>query len=234
MKTHLLLVAFFGTLLVFTGAVNGQRPATKATRSTPPPPSAPPATTVTELQQVFGTLEGRVYTNQYFGFEIHIPDDLEVAERGLQQLYADAGLDTIKNKTEKDTAQLDEAAKRTINMLLITKLPIGSPGNSAIEFTTAKQPPGATSRQAAAATSVVMTSTGSFKVAGRQGPKKLGSYTYEIIDLESSVFGATLDHRMFVTVIKNYSLVITITKLKEDTYDEFEALISSIAPIKKQ
>lgn len=188
---------------------------------------------VSEIRQVFGTVEDRTYVNKFFGFTLEVPKEMTISDRLDQEMYADAGVDVMKSQTQLDTSELDAAVKTTINMLLVTKLPVGSPENSGIEIASTKQVTGVTAKMALTASESVMTSTGSFKVVNRFQPRKIGSYTYEISDMESTAFGIPLDHRMFVTMLKGYSVIITITKQKDGSYDEFEQLIGNIKRAKK-
>ncbi len=197
-----------------------------------PPNPAPPRSVSVDIVELFGELKDRTYLNRFFGFKLNIPDELTILDRTEIKLYNDAGADMIKAHDESGTAKLDDAVRRSINILVITKLPPGTVGNSAIEFVTAKQMAGVTSKMVLAETVSVMTGTGTFRKRGSLPTSKFGGIPFEGVDMESSAFGVPLRHRTYVTVIKNYALVITLTLQKDTPPDEFEKLLQSIEQLK--
>jgi hypothetical protein len=194
-------------------------------RAVPPPPPRDPSVDLVEL---FGDLDGRTYTNRFFGFKMKVPDEFTILDRTEIKIYNDAGADLMKSKDESGTSKLDEAVQRSINILVITKMPPGRPGNSAVEFVTARQATGVTSKMVLAETVKVMTATGTFTATGSLAATKFGGLTFVGVDLESTAFGIPLSHRTYVTMVKNYALVITMTLQKDTLPDEFERLLRSI------
>ncbi len=204
-----------------------------AQSSPPPPKPAPPRPVSVDIVELFGELKDRTYLNRFFGFKLEIPEELTILDRTEIKLYNDAGAEMIKSQAESGTAKLDDAVRRSINILVVTKLPLGAVGNSAIEFVTAKQMEGATSKMVLAETVSVMTGTGTFRKTGVLPTTKFSGIPFEGVDMESTAFGVPLHHRTYVTVIKNYALVVTLTLQKNTPPDEFEKLLQSIEPIRK-
>lgn len=229
MIKNLKWVALFAVVHLFSASIFGQKSKPKA----PQTPKAVITADPIDANEILGIVEDHTYTNKFFGFELKVPDDMTILERPQQELYSEAGIDIIKSKADGSTSQFDSAYKRTINLLVISKLPPGTSGNSAAEFGTTKQMTGVTSKMVMAATASVMTSTGSFKLVANLPSKKFGGFTFVGSDFESTAFDVPLDHRIYITMHKGFSLVISITTSKDAGFTEFEDLFENIKPIKK-
>ncbi|CAN5742648.1 hypothetical protein BH24ACI3_BH24ACI3_11840 [soil metagenome] len=197
-------------------------------KQSPPPPPVPKPVQIAEL---YGDVDGRTYSNRFFGFKLHVPDKFTIMDREDIKIYTDAGVDMIKAQDVSGSSKLDEAVRRSINVLVITKLPPGTPGNSAVEFVAAKQAPGVTSKMVLAETLSVMTATGSFKRIGSSYVARFGGISFDGVDFESTSFGAPLRHRSYITMIKGYTLLISITQQLDSNEEEFEGLLKTITKI---
>lgn len=203
--------------------------AQKNTRRTPVPRPAPAKPVSVS---VFGKLTDRNYENAFFGFKFSIPEDLTILNTAEVEVYNKAGIDSMKSNDKSGSNALGDAAGRSIPILAIAKLPPGSPGNSALEFTVAKQPAKATADVVKALSVKVMTATGSFKLTKNISSARFGGVVYTGVEMESTAFGAPLLHRTYYLVKNGYALVVGITFQKGTEPTEWEDLLNTFEAVK--
>lgn len=222
--TVILAVGFF----LFSTSIFAQKPAPP-----PRPASPPPSVSASDTKAILGELDGHIYTNDFFGFTMSIPENFTILERTELELLADAGVDMIKSKNEGSSKTIEESAARTINILAITKFPAGRPGNAALEFAATRQISGVTPTMALQANVTLMTSTGSFKLIDRLKSVKFGGIVFEGAILESTAFGVPLRHFFYSGIVKNHSLLLAIAAPIDSSGDEFMPILQGMEPIKK-
>jgi hypothetical protein len=74
-----------------------------------------------------GVVIGSVYQNNYFGLRVRIPAGWNIEGDAVKKDLTERGKASIVPKNEQEKAQFDAAADRTLKLLIISKLPVGTP-----------------------------------------------------------------------------------------------------------
>ena len=76
----------------------------------------------------YGVISNSTYQNDYFGLRITIPPDWNIQGDDIKQKLKEGGKAVIVPKDELDRTQMEAAVERTVNLLSISKFPLGEPG----------------------------------------------------------------------------------------------------------
>ncbi len=74
-----------------------------------------------------GELEDNIYTNEYFGLTITLPEGWSVPNKEIQKKILSAGKNMVAGNDEELQKQLDLGELNSFNLLFVSKYPIGSP-----------------------------------------------------------------------------------------------------------
>lgn len=99
----------------------------RAQQETKPAVAASPTSTPTPAP-ASGVITDSVYRNDYFGLRINIPQGWTVQGDDIKQQISERSKAIVVPKDEPDKAQLDAAIDRTLNLLTVSKFPLGAPG----------------------------------------------------------------------------------------------------------
>jgi hypothetical protein len=87
-----------------------------------------------------GVITGSVYQNDYFGLRLTIPAGWNIGGDAVKKKITEGGKTSIVPKNEQDKTQIEAAVDRTINLLTISKVPLGTPGQLNALFMTLAEP----------------------------------------------------------------------------------------------
>lgn len=92
-----------------------------------PAVSAGPTSTPTPAP-ASGVITDSVYRNDYFGLRITIPQGWTIQGEDVKERVKEKAKDVIVPKDDQDKHELEAAVERTLNLLTISKFPLGAPG----------------------------------------------------------------------------------------------------------
>lgn len=99
----------------------------RAQQEAKPAVSASPTSTPTPAP-ASGVVTDSVYRNDYFGLRITIPQGWTIQGEDVKQRVKETAKDVIVPKDGQDKHELEAAVERTLNLLTISKFPMGAPG----------------------------------------------------------------------------------------------------------
>lgn len=71
----------------------------------------------------YGTLDGSVYTNRYFGLQLTIPARWQVPDDQAKARINQAGRDLLKSENQKVQENIDASVQNTVQLLTLYKYP---------------------------------------------------------------------------------------------------------------
>jgi len=200
-----------------------------AQKATPtPPPSPKTVQNNISAADFFGDLIESRYMNRFFQFSLIIPKEYIVLNREELEIYSRTGTDRIKGSAEGKTPMFDKAAQATIPLIAISRKPPGSSDNSALEIVVVKQPSGAMASIVLSQTIKVMTETSTYVVNRNLGSIDFGGRSFAAVDADTTAFSVPLKQRTFITMQRDYALMITITYSSESGLRSFEEMLKSL------
>jgi hypothetical protein len=133
------LVRIIPHLFVIILLCGGEGKAQSSSTPQEPKPSATP-TAPTNSPLEYGVISGSQYENSYFGLRLTIPSGWTIQGDAVKSEIKERGKESIVAKTEQEKAQFEAAVNRTLNLLTISKLPLGTPGQANALFMTIAEP----------------------------------------------------------------------------------------------
>src|SRR5258708_34859092 len=73
----------------------------------------------------WGTMEGRTYTNAFFGFRIPFPADGVIVSQAETEVYRNAGADLLKSGNEQINKLVEDAKTKEIILVNYASKPVG-------------------------------------------------------------------------------------------------------------
>ncbi len=118
--SHLFILVVFCCTAAHTQPGHAQQEAKPAVPASPTStPTPAPAS---------GVITDSVYRNDYFGLRITIPQGWTIQGDDVKQRVKEKAKDVIAPKDGHDKHELEAAVERTLNLLSISKFPMGAPG----------------------------------------------------------------------------------------------------------
>ena len=225
--THALL-----TLTLLAAAV----PARAQTGNTQPPPPAPMATVVpAESPDEKGRLQGRTYTNDYFGVSFDVPQGWVAQDAAMKQHILDTGKGmVVQGATEKKAAGIESSLKRTYFLLSVSKYDLSKPppGFNAVIMCIAERVPTAvikTGEDYIAA--MLRTTEGSASKLELNGPvrtERVGGVPFAVADAKLTTPSATAAQKYYVMIKNGYAFMLGYTYVDEADVKAFADVIKSV------
>jgi len=127
-------------LVMFCSAAAQAQPGRAQQEAKPGLPTRPTSTQTPAAGS--GVISDSVYRNDYFGLRVTIPQGWTVQGDDVKQRIQEGGKTAIVPKNEEDKEQLEAAVDRTLNLLTVSKFPLGTPGQvNALFMTVAEAVP---------------------------------------------------------------------------------------------
>jgi hypothetical protein len=104
-------------------------------------PGVPASSTAKQTSAAgVGVISESVYRNDYFGLRINIPSGWTIQGDDTKQRIKEGGKALMVPKDETDKNEQEAAVERTLNLLSISKFPLGTPGQSNALFMAIAEP----------------------------------------------------------------------------------------------
>jgi hypothetical protein len=190
-------------------------------------------TNTTQPQPDVGKISGAVYSNEFFKIQLNIPAGWSVNGEAAKERVLKAGRDLLKPEDEKTQQGLDESRKRTTQLLIVSKYPMGSAGmNSSFSCVSEQLPPAAqvnTGRDYLTEMSrLFKSSTIPVTVEGGLRTEKLGGVEFDVLDISFQSPNGKIPQRYYAVVSKGYALVFIVTLFNEADRKTTDEILGSI------
>jgi hypothetical protein len=123
------VAALVFTLSLFLTCVARSPDQTRPKGSAPePPPPKPVSSLQAKARLDMGKVVGSTYINNYFGLRVTLPANWIVQSDEVKERVERKGKEMLDTKDAEKRAELDAAMQHTYNLLTVSKLPFGTPG----------------------------------------------------------------------------------------------------------
>ena len=156
-----------------------------------------------DSSQFLGRVNGSVYTNNYFGFRVHLPEHWQPVDQDDLRKSEELASDLFKQLSEASKTVYVRPKFTTITLLYLKKKKLGEKDNSLFRISTTKQP-----------------NFRDLLIGGRN----FATLEYEVRANPRVI----LYNRHFVTVIRGHSVGFTISFHTAEEGKYLEGLVKSI------
>jgi hypothetical protein len=178
----------------------------------------------------FGTVENSVYRNKYFGFAVTLPSDWNIQDEEARRQIMNAGAKALAGGDKNP----DLAALQTANLLTAFKHPLGSkvPINSSIACVAERvvqEPSIARGRDYLAySRKVLEASQVDVSFAKEMSTEILGGRDFDLMHVNMSLAGKTVQQAYYARIIKGYALVFVISYATEEDKATLKGVLNSL------
>lgn len=187
-----------------------------------------------EEQVDLGQIKGTQYENNYFGLSLSLPKDWEVQDMKAQQQVAKTGIDTLAGEDKNKKALLEASQANTLNLLSISKYPLGTPEKLNLSFSTIAEKvsifPGIKSGEDYLLNVKNQLNSGSLEYIF---PKEIyiqniNNVQFHVLESELPINSITLKQKYYVFIKKGYALGFVLTYFSNEDLTELNKIIQSI------
>ena len=176
-----------------------------------------------------GSINNGTYRNEFLKFELKVPDQWIRFGSAEVQTAKQIGTDGIKSGDRDFDKAFAEAANREVVVLAMGKKPLGALGNSAIALGVFKQPSAhVTPKMVSEAAKSLIISNPSNKLVRDVENEMIGGKQFAVFDTEIAANGAMIPLRYYATMVRGYSLTVTMTAADEASLKVMEAAFRTI------
>lgn len=175
--------------------------------------------------------DGNIYRNEYFGFSLKLPADWRALNRDEVGLAQEAGRSLLGSPDARRNAALAAAQKRIVNLLAISKSPMGLPENSIIMIAAEKiVNPAVTTRETSLATekSMAEKASGAVRIIRPTFEMKIGAADFAGFEFELEMYGSRMRQQMFFTKRAGYDLIFGLGYSKDDDLKTLQTALQSL------
>ena len=178
----------------------------------------------------FGSIKDGTYRNGFLRFEVKVPNQWLRFESSEIEAAKKVGVDSMQSGTSKFNRALDEAASREVVVLAVGKKPLGAIENSAFAIGIFKQPSAHVTPKMVteAAKSLLLTNPNNTLVRDVK-TEMIGGQQFAVFDTElTAVGGIKVPLRYYATMIRGYSLTVSMSYADKESLDLMEDAFRSI------
>lgn len=191
-------------------------------------------TNANKKELTLGVQEGTKYSNDYFGFELNVPEEWYVATEEEKAAVLQTGQDIIAESNEEMAAQLDLAMEKTLGLIFTFKYPLTHQGINPNVLCTAENLGllGAaaikTGEDYLSATQTNMEQIDLPYTFGEISKETLGGKEFYTMESTLDYGSIVLGQKYYCLVIDGYALLFVSTYSNDAEAIETQALFDSI------
>ena len=182
----------------------------------------------------FGTVKNSTYQNDYFGLSIQVPDDWSIQDQESQKRLMDLGGKVIAGEDKILSAVLKASELQTVNLLAAFKHPIGAPVpyNPSIMCIAERirNMPGIKRGKDYHFHSKKFLQSSHLSVSFPREvfTEQLDGKDFDIMPLEMSIAGLTVQQKQYVAITKGYALVIIASYTSDEEEADLNKILQSV------
>lgn len=225
------------SVLWLCGPDAGAQTIRKLAQNPPRAKTLPPAEPQTRLGDPVGprsaTFEGETYYNRYFGLRFNTPQKWTLVETAAVKGFVEEGRKVAAGDDEKLGKALGASAERTINLLTISKHPIGStqPFNATFSCMAELVPSAIIKTGPDYLDTMLRTFARTQVKMEPQGPirtQQIGGASFGVLTAKLTAPVGVFMQKYVVTVRKGYALVLVYTYFDEGDLQTFDDIVKSV------
>lgn len=184
-----------------------------------------------EAQPDAGLVEGRTYSNEYFGLEVTLPDDWIIHPKATVERVKEKGKELIKPDDKKSVAAVEASINRTLHLVLATPYTPGLRPRAGVQITAEPNRHDALKTGADYLTQLkqmTMRIKLPMEIVEDIKPVTISGVDFYVIQLKVLEHGMELGQRVYATIRKGYALIYLTTYSNEDEQKVSDRIVNSI------
>jgi hypothetical protein len=216
-------------LLVVTSAAtqaSSQSPASEP--KTPPPVTA--GTAETKLPDL-GHLDGGDYVNNFFGLSLSVPRAWVIVSAQRRDEITEESKKMIQTDDQRKKEQVNASVDRSTNLLSLTKLPVGQPGNASFMLIAERIPSPSIQTGSDVIRAMERLAKGTnFNLEFQDGirTEQIGAASFGVATVKNSSPRGVYMQKVYVTTRNGYALQLFYTYVDEADLLAFDSIIKSL------
>ncbi|MBC7898566.1 MAG: hypothetical protein H7070_00810 [Saprospiraceae bacterium] len=211
-KKQLILLA--AIIIVFTAATFSQTPKSDVKNGS---------------SDFLGVIDGEIYQNKFFDFQIRIPSTWHVADGGTADLLREAGEQALKSNNKSQDAALERASLSEAILFTATETPIGTVPTGMVIISVQKQPgPQITAGMVMSASLKVLLASPKIELIQGSRAVKLGGRPASMVELLIGSGEGKMNQQLFVTMINGYAVSVGIAYSGNSSRIQAEKILQTL------
>ncbi len=182
-----------------------------------------------------GTFEDSVYSNEYFGFSMTLPDDWSIQDQQSMKQIMDSGAEIMAGDDENLKAAIKYSEMQVVNLLSAYKHPVGAPvsfnPNINCVAERVRHAPGIKAGKDYLYHSRNLLESGRLEYSF---PKEiytvpLGGMDFDVMSADLTVGQMTVHQKFYVAIIKGYALMLTVSFTEDEDESFLQEILESVA-----
>lgn len=178
-----------------------------------------------------GSINDSIYENSYFGLRLNIPAAWTIQGEDVKKQIKEGGKTSIIAKDEKEKAQFDAAADRTLNLLTISKYPLGTSDQFNALFMSVAEPvplSAGAPTYIAQLKAVLQQSKVPVTFVDDQGVETINGVKFHTLTITLKPGAETVRQKYYVLLKKGYALGLITTIINDSDSDAVNNIMKSV------
>jgi hypothetical protein len=182
----------------------------------------------------FGSMNGSIYQNKYFGFSIALPKDWSVQDQKAQQGLSKKGVQLVSGDDENLKTMAKVSELRTVNLLAAFEHPIGSPVDYNPSIVSVAESvrdlPGIKRGKDYLYQARKMLEAGQISVSFPRDyyTERMGGVEFDVLDAEISVMRKSVKQKYYATIRKGYAVNFILSFTNEEEAASLQKILDSL------
>ncbi|MBW8034250.1 MAG: hypothetical protein FVQ79_00865 [Planctomycetes bacterium] len=182
----------------------------------------------------FGTVEGSVYRNEYFGLSISFPSGWSIQDQETQKELMDIGTKLAAGDDENLEAVIKASELQSVNLVAAFEHPLGAPvaSNPSLMCIAEKvrHVPGIKrgSDYHFHFRKLLESSAIDVSFPRETSTEKIGGVDFDVMYIEALTAGVIIQQKQYAAISKGYALLLTITYTTDEEKASLQKLLESV------
>ena len=213
----------FVVVLVTASNVLGQTPDERKTATVPDVVATQPVDR--------GVLEGRTYSNNFFGLSVSLPRDWIIVDAQRRDSIVTESKDKISSDDKEKKEMADASIARSVNLVSLTKLPAGQAHNASLMLIAERIPAASIKNGVDVIHSMEEAIKNTNFTLEFQGPiqtERIGTAEFAVAIMKNSSPYGVVMQKVYMTVKNGYALEFFFTYLDATDLPAFDAVVKTM------
>lgn len=210
-------------VLVTVSHVVGQTPAETKTAAVPDVVATQPVDR--------GVLEGRTYSNNFFGLSVSLPRDWIIADAQRRDSIVTEAKDKLNSDDKGKKEMVDASIARSVNLVSLTKLPAGEAHNASLMLIAERIPSSSIKNGVDVIHSMEEAIKNTNFTLEFQGPiqtEQIGTAEFAVATMKNSSPYGVVMQKVYMTVKNGYALEFFFTYTDAADLPAFDAVVKTM------
>lgn len=169
------------------------------------------------------------YSNNFFGFELDLPRGWISLSPDEVQTATDLTAESLRSGNSTANEAIEKAYSRDTPLFLLGKNPLGAIENASIGMNAVKQPSQyITAKMVIESTKSAYLKNPNTKLVEDTKAEVIGGKTFLSIEFDLQILGQRMPLKLYVVVLKGYSLTVSISSLDSEIKKQLEASLRTL------